>query len=143
MTRKRSLYSFLPALIVAMTTPAVALAQQAPAAAPQARRAPPPPLFDDLLPHVAGERLRVDRMTLGDTSIPPHRRNGSAYLYVLDGSVRFQIEGQPEQVVAAGEGFFEPAGSRVMVLKSATAGTPATVLAVAVTADGQPMMSFN
>jgi quercetin dioxygenase-like cupin family protein len=46
----------------------------------------------------------------GDPGAPPHRHTGPAFGYVLEGEMVFELEGQPERVVRAGEVFWEPGG---------------------------------
>jgi quercetin dioxygenase-like cupin family protein len=46
----------------------------------------------------------------GDPGTPPHRHSGPAFGYVIEGAVRFELEGEPERVVTAGETFWEPGG---------------------------------
>ena len=47
----------------------------------------------------------------GDPGAPPHRHpGGPAFGYVLDGEMLFELEGEPERVVRAGETFWEPGG---------------------------------
>lgn len=46
----------------------------------------------------------------GDPGTPPPRHSGPAFGYVIEGAVRFELEGEPERVVKAGETFREPAG---------------------------------
>ncbi|WP_431949077.1 cupin domain-containing protein [Actinacidiphila sp. bgisy167] len=46
----------------------------------------------------------------GDPGTPPHRHSGPAFGYVLEGAVRFELEGEPERIVRAGETFWEPGG---------------------------------
>ncbi|MDX3853164.1 cupin domain-containing protein [Streptomyces sp. AK02-01A] len=46
----------------------------------------------------------------GDPGTPPHRHSGPAFGYVIEGEVRFELEGEPERVVKAGETFWEPGG---------------------------------
>lgn len=38
----------------------------------------------------------------------PHRHSGPAFGYVIEGAVRFELEGEPERVVEAGGTFWEP-----------------------------------
>lgn len=127
--------------------PAAALAHEDEAdqaeAAPPARPAPRPPIFNELLPNVAGQRLRVEYLTLGDVSIPPHVHSGSVYLYVLEGAALLQIEGEPERIIRAGEGFFEPANLRHTLSKSAVPGEPARLLSIMVVPDGGRLATFD
>ncbi|MEV5431702.1 cupin domain-containing protein [Streptomyces sp. NPDC052701] len=46
----------------------------------------------------------------GDPGTPPHRHTGPAFGYVLEGAIRFEVEGQPERIIEAGETFWEPGG---------------------------------
>ncbi|WP_328891115.1 cupin domain-containing protein [Streptomyces sp. NBC_00316] len=46
----------------------------------------------------------------GDPGVPPHRHSGPAFGYVTEGAVRFELEGEPERVIKAGETFWEPGG---------------------------------
>ncbi|MBT2233546.1 cupin domain-containing protein [Nonomuraea sp. NEAU-A123] len=46
----------------------------------------------------------------GDPGAPPHRHSGPAFGYVLDGEMLFELEGEPERVVRAGETFWEAGG---------------------------------
>ncbi|MFJ4467978.1 cupin domain-containing protein [Streptomyces sp. NPDC089424] len=46
----------------------------------------------------------------GDPGTPPHRHFGPAFGYVLEGEMVFELEGEPERVVRAGETFWEPGG---------------------------------
>jgi quercetin dioxygenase-like cupin family protein len=46
----------------------------------------------------------------GDPGAPPHRHPGPAFGYVLEGEMVFELEGEPERVVRAGEAFWEPGG---------------------------------
>jgi quercetin dioxygenase-like cupin family protein len=46
----------------------------------------------------------------GDPGSPPHRHSGPVSGYMLEGEMRFEIEGEPERVIHAGEAFWEPGG---------------------------------
>jgi hypothetical protein len=49
----------------------------------------------------------------GSTGSPPHRHSGPAFGYVLEGEMIFELEGDPERVVRAGETFWEPGGDLI------------------------------
>ena len=49
----------------------------------------------------------------GDPGTPPHRHPGPAFGYVLEGAVRFELEGEPERVIEAGGTFWEPGGDAI------------------------------
>jgi quercetin dioxygenase-like cupin family protein len=44
---------------------------------------------------------------------PPHRHSGPAYGYVVKGEMIFELEGEPQRVVKAGETFWEPGGDLI------------------------------
>nr|WP_236056682.1 cupin domain-containing protein [Streptomyces sabulosicollis] len=46
----------------------------------------------------------------GNPGLPPHRHSGPAFGYVLEGEMLFELEGEPERVIRAGETFWEPGG---------------------------------
>jgi quercetin dioxygenase-like cupin family protein len=46
----------------------------------------------------------------GDPGTPPHRHSGPCFGYVLEGEMLFELEGEPERVIRAGETFSEPGG---------------------------------
>ncbi len=46
----------------------------------------------------------------GDPGTPPHRHSGPAFGYMLEGEMRFELEGEPERIIRAGETFWEPGG---------------------------------
>jgi quercetin dioxygenase-like cupin family protein len=46
----------------------------------------------------------------GDPGTPPHRHAGPAFGYMLEGEMLFELEGEPERVIRAGETFWEPGG---------------------------------
>lgn len=74
------------------------------------------------------EALRVSYAP-GEAS-KPHSHDRDAYVYVLNGQVRSQVEGQPLRVYATGENWFEPAGARHLVSANASSTAPATILVV-------------
>jgi quercetin dioxygenase-like cupin family protein len=44
----------------------------------------------------------------GSEGSPPHRHPGPCYGYVVKGEIIFELEGEPQRVIKAGEGFWEP-----------------------------------
>jgi quercetin dioxygenase-like cupin family protein len=117
---------------------APALAADAPARAPAI-----PQLFSQLLPDVPGKRLVVVRLKLSPATgkaSPGHRHPGSVWVYVTEGTARLGIEGQPVQVVHAGESFFEPPGALHVVAESASPTEPALAIAVMIVPDGAPLV---
>ncbi|MEV1004950.1 cupin domain-containing protein [Nonomuraea sp. NPDC050202] len=46
----------------------------------------------------------------GDPGTPPHRHSGPVFGYMLEGEMVFELEGEPERIIRAGEAFWEPGG---------------------------------
>ena len=46
----------------------------------------------------------------GSAGSPPHRHSGPAFGYVIEGEMIFELEGEPERVLVAGQTFWEPGG---------------------------------
>ena len=46
----------------------------------------------------------------GDQGTPPHRHPGPVFGFMLEGEMIFELEGEPERVIHAGEAFWEPGG---------------------------------
>jgi quercetin dioxygenase-like cupin family protein len=61
-------------------------------------------------------------------STPVHSHPGIVLGYVLEGRVRFAIDGQPERIVPTGGTFFEPLGAVHTTSGSASAGEATTIL---------------
>jgi quercetin dioxygenase-like cupin family protein len=49
----------------------------------------------------------------GSEGNPPHRHTGPAFGYVISGELLFELEGEPERVIRAGEAFWEPGGDLI------------------------------
>ena len=128
----------------ALAAAAVCTAVAGPAAAADAPAPPPavPPLLTAALTDVPGKHLVVVRLKLPPAGGPshPHRHPGSVFVYVTEGVARLGVEGQPVQVVKAGEGFFEPRGALHTVGESASSTEPASAIAVMIVPDGAPLV---
>ena len=113
---------------------------------PPQGKAEPGVLFSTLLPDLPGKRLVAANLEF-DPKLPrsfkAHRHPGSVYVYVTKGTIRFGIEGQPVQLVHAGESFFEPAGTLHTVAENVSATEPASAIAVLIVPDGAPLTSFD
>ncbi|MEV5569847.1 cupin domain-containing protein [Spirillospora sp. NPDC052269] len=76
----------------------------------------------------------------GDAGAPPHRHPGPAFGYVLEGEMRFELEGQGERVVKAGEAFWEPGGDVIHYQDgNARDDVPVRFLVTMLCAPDQPM----
>jgi quercetin dioxygenase-like cupin family protein len=100
-------------------------------------------LLTATLTRAPGQSLEALRVTYASgESSKPHSHDRDAYVYVLQGHVRSQVEGQPLRVYAPGDSWFEPAGAHHLVSGNASAREPATFLVVFVgTPPAQPAVS--
>ena len=62
----------------------------------------------------------------------PHKHAGFVLGYVIEGEFRFQISGEPERILRAGDTFYEPPGVTHLLSESASNTRPARVLAIVV-----------
>jgi quercetin dioxygenase-like cupin family protein len=58
-----------------------------------------------------------------------HRHPCTVVGYVASGTIRFQVEGEPETVLRAGDAFHEPAGAPIAHFDNASDAEPATFIA--------------
>lgn len=88
-------------------------------------------LLEVPLTRAPGQSLEALRVTYapGEAS-RPHVHGRDAYVYVLSGRIRSQVEGQPVRSYAAGQSWFEPAGVRHLVSANASDRAPASMLVV-------------
>ncbi|MGI5501337.1 cupin domain-containing protein [Lentzea sp. CA-135723] len=79
----------------------------------------------------------------GSPGAPPHRHPGPVYGYVVEGAILFQLEGQPERTLKAGEAFFEPGGD-VIHLKGANllADEESALIATMICEPGAPVLTL-
>jgi quercetin dioxygenase-like cupin family protein len=69
----------------------------------------------------------------------PHRHPGFVFGYVIEGTVRFQVDGQTETVYHAGQMFYEPPGSVHRVSGNASSSAPCRLLAMIFAQRGRPL----
>ena len=137
----------VPALCIAAVTPGYADPKSAKELAQQ-----PGVIFARELADVPGKNLVVSKLEFPPKSPQQskdapqylgHRHPGSTYVYVLMGTMRLGLAGQPVQLVHAGESFFEPVGAVHTIAESASATEPASLLAVFVADDGAKLTTYN
>lgn len=96
------------------------------------------------LPPLDGERLRLEVVEVvygaGESS-PPHRHPCPVLVYVLEGDVRSQVDGQAPAVYRAGETYFEMPHDVHRVSANASDRLPARFLAIFV-CDGDGPLSL-
>lgn len=120
----------------------MALAALLPAVAPAQAKRSVTTLFeraiDTPFPNRTVYVVRVD-MPAGDPPSAAHKHSGLTIGYVLSGSYRFQVSGEPERTLKAGDVFFEPEGHTHLVSGNASQSQPASILAVIIGVTGKPV----
>jgi quercetin dioxygenase-like cupin family protein len=89
-------------------------------------------VFSHALPKMDGDRLNATVVEVnygpGESSAP-HSHPCAVIGYVINGSIRTQVKGEPERVVKAGESFYEPPNGVHLVSANASSTEPARLLA--------------
>jgi quercetin dioxygenase-like cupin family protein len=85
---------------------------------------------------LAVQAIRVDYEPGGFTR-GTHRHPTGAYVYVIEGSVRFGLDGREPIVLKAGESFYEPPGALHSVSRNASQELPASLIAFFVLGEGE------
>jgi quercetin dioxygenase-like cupin family protein len=62
------------------------------------------------MPDNAEVKTVVAELPPGSAGFPPHRHSGPSFYYMLEGELKFELEGEPPRVIRAGEAFWEPGG---------------------------------
>ncbi|HZO23855.1 MAG TPA: cupin domain-containing protein [Steroidobacteraceae bacterium] len=103
----------------------------------QAVDAPRPAVVSTLMTHelsgIAGKEavvLTVEYPPGG--SSPPHRHDANVFVYVLEGAINMQIEGQKQVTLTAGQTFYEGPWDVHVVSANASTTQPAKFLVVMV-----------
>ncbi|MDQ2832913.1 MAG: cupin domain-containing protein [Acidobacteriota bacterium] len=88
--------------------------------------------FSHPLPELNGNKLHVEgvEVTYGPGAVSPaHSHPCPVIGYVVSGSIRTKVQGQPEAVYKAGESFYEPPDGVHLISGNASATEPAKLLA--------------
>lgn len=78
-----------------------------------------------------------------DAFSPEHHHEADLYVYVLEGTIRSQLGGQPVMTYTKGQSFFEPDGSVHLFAENASMTEPAKILAVFVHREGARLVVFH
>jgi quercetin dioxygenase-like cupin family protein len=78
------------------------------------------------IPNKEGTMLTVQYVP-GGSSLP-HRHDAHVFVYVLEGSVKMQVDGQPVVTLTAGQTFYESPGDVHRVSANASTTQPAKIL---------------
>jgi quercetin dioxygenase-like cupin family protein len=65
------------------------------------------------MPEPAEVMTALIELPPGDPGAAPHRHSGPVFGYLLEGEIVFELEGEPERVIKAGEAFWEPGGDLI------------------------------
>lgn len=74
---------------------------------------------------------------------PVHTHAAPAIGYVSKGTIRYQVEGQPMQILKAGDAFYEPAGPRILHFDNASAREEAVFTDFNLERAGDPFIVFE
>ncbi|QOZ35013.1 cupin domain-containing protein [Bradyrhizobium sp. CCBAU 53421] len=91
------------------------------------------PKFEHGITNIPGKSLIAVEVNFppGEPSAPHHHaKSAFLYVYVLQGAIESQLEGEAAHTYRAGESFFEPPGAHHMLGRNASATEPAKILAV-------------
>lgn len=100
------------------------------------------PVLDFPAPGGRVNAIRVD-YTPGGYTNGTHRHPAGAYVYVIEGSVMFGLDGGDPIVLHAGESFYEPPGALHSISRNASKDVPASLIAFFVLADDQVPTVYN
>jgi quercetin dioxygenase-like cupin family protein len=95
-------------------------------------------IFSGKLPNVPGKTLtvvQVDYRPGGFSAPHRHPASGFVFVYVLSGTVRSQVEGQPLREYSAGETWTEPPNAHHIVSANASKTKPARLMAYVIADD--------
>lgn len=104
------------------------------------------PIASHKMPNVPGKTMTVVSVAYepGGSSAPHrHPASGMVFAYVVEGSVRSQVEGEPAKVYRAGESWTEPPNAHHVISENASTTEPARLIAVIVADDGVPTTVFD
>jgi quercetin dioxygenase-like cupin family protein len=103
-------------------------------------------IFDGKLPNVPGKAMTsvvVDYAAGGASKPHRHAKSGFIFAYVLSGSIRSQVEGEPVRVYQAGEYWTENPGAHHVVSENASTTEPARLLAIFVADEGDTLTTYE
>jgi quercetin dioxygenase-like cupin family protein len=90
-------------------------------------------VFQRAIPNVTGKSMVAVVVSYppgGKSAAHHHAPSSFIYAYVLSGSIRSQVDDEPEKVYKVGESFYEVPGSHHTVSENASDKDPASLLAI-------------
>ncbi|MGX9671691.1 cupin domain-containing protein [Mycobacterium sp. HM-7] len=128
------------AALATLIVGAVLVSACAKPAAPNAEQGPVAPAQKPVVHQVFDQPTNVPGKSLVSVTVryPPgtksaaHRHANSAFImaYVISGSIRSQVEGEPARVYQTGETWREAPGAHHVISENASAAEPAELLAI-------------
>ncbi|MCV2873458.1 cupin domain-containing protein [Defluviimonas sp. WL0050] len=93
------------------------------------------------LPGAEGQAIAIQRVTFaGGWTGERHTHGGPVFVYVLDGEITVELEGQGPTTLSAG-GFAAEPMDTAMVARNESATDPVTILLIQVSQEGVPLMT--
>jgi quercetin dioxygenase-like cupin family protein len=138
MINSRIVNSALAAAVAAVVAGCATAAQSQPDTASAHPSETLSPLFQQVLPNVAGKTFTSAIVSFPPAARAVPHRHGDAfvYAYVLEGAVSSQLEGEPAHVYHQGENWSEPPGAHHLVTENTSATEPAKLLVVFIATTG-------
>ncbi|HEU4731175.1 MAG TPA: cupin domain-containing protein [Kofleriaceae bacterium] len=104
---------------------------------------PATPRFDHAIPNLPGKSLIALEVNLapGEANHAHHHaRSAFIFAYVLSGTIRSQVEGEPPHDYHTGDSWYEPPGAHHIMSRNLSTTQPAKLLAVfVVDSDDKPL----
>lgn len=95
------------------------------------------------LPSSADVTTIVVTLPPGSAGNPPHRHPGPVFGYLVQGEMRFEVEGEAERIICAGEAFWEPGGDLIHYQDANNLDDAETVFVVtAALPPGEELLTF-
>ena len=142
MYRMRIVSGILAAGIVATAaaTPVAAMASQQPTRTPASPHPSPTtaPLLKQPLPNVKGKTFTSEIVYFPPNARAAPHRHGSAfvYAYVLEGTIRSQLAGQPVRIYHQGQNWVEAPGAHHLLTENTSRTKPAKLLVIFISNTG-------
>jgi quercetin dioxygenase-like cupin family protein len=96
------------------------------------------------LAHVPGKEVTVQMLVFKPgTLAPEHHHAGSVTVYVLAGTIRSQLAGEPAIDYHAGQSFFEPAGATHLFAQNPSATEDARIIAIHIADEGAQLTTYH
>ena len=122
----------------AAATPAAAVASQQPSGTPASQHPSTSPLLKQPLPNVKGKTFTSEIVYFPPNARAAPHRHGSAfvYAYVLEGTIRSQLTGEPVRTYHQGQYWVERPGAHHLLTENTSRTRPAKLLVIFISNTG-------